>query len=59
MGYSLNQKGLFSGVVRDPRDRRIKLNTGMPLVFSTNLSNEKYQQGHWSPLKPKKKYSES
>jgi len=28
MGYSLNQKGLFGGVVRDPRDRRVKLNTG-------------------------------
>lgn len=28
MGYSLNQKGLFAGVIRDPRDRRIKLNNG-------------------------------
>lgn len=28
MGYSLNQRGLFGGVVRDPRDRRKKLNTG-------------------------------
>ena len=28
MGYSLNQKGLFGGVVRDPRDRRVKLNIG-------------------------------
>jgi hypothetical protein len=29
MGYSLNQRGLFDGVVRDPRDRKVKLNPGM------------------------------
>ena len=28
MGYSLNQKGLYEGVVRDPRNRRVKLNHG-------------------------------
>jgi hypothetical protein len=28
MGYSLNQRGLFQGVVRDPHDRRIKTNAG-------------------------------
>lgn len=28
MGYSLNQRGLFRGVVRDPRDRRVKTNQG-------------------------------
>lgn len=28
LGYSLNQRGLFGSVVRDPRDRRIKMNAG-------------------------------
>lgn len=28
MGYSLNQRGLFGNVIRDPRDRRVKLNDG-------------------------------
>ena len=28
MGFSLNQRGLFQGVVRDPQDRRIKTNAG-------------------------------
>lgn len=28
MGYSLNQRGLFDQVVRDPRDRKVKLNPG-------------------------------
>lgn len=27
-GYSLNQRGLLGNVVRDPRDRRVKLNNG-------------------------------
>ena len=31
MGYSLNQRGLFSNVVRDPRDRQKKLNQGAAL----------------------------
>jgi DNA polymerase lambda len=29
IGYSLNQRGLYAGVVRDPRDRRVKLNDGV------------------------------
>ena len=28
LGYSLNQKGLFGNVVRNPRDRRVKLEAG-------------------------------
>lgn len=32
MGYSLNQKGLFANVVRDPHDRRIKLNKGKSMT---------------------------
>ena len=32
LGYSLNQVGLFGGVVRDPRDRRVKLNEGSDVV---------------------------
>lgn len=36
MGYSLNQRGLYSGVVRDPQDRRIKTNKGYsyPVLFN-------------------------
>jgi len=34
MGYSLNQRGLFQGVVRDPHDRRIKTNTGGCFLIS-------------------------
>ncbi|KAF4588723.1 hypothetical protein EYR40_010277 [Pleurotus pulmonarius] len=38
MGYSLNQRGLYSGVVRDPHDRRIKTNKGYSyLVLSGYL----------------------
>jgi DNA polymerase lambda len=33
LGYSLNQKGLFAGVVRDPRNRMVKLNTGWFFVY--------------------------
>ncbi|PPQ85750.1 hypothetical protein CVT25_003068 [Psilocybe cyanescens] len=35
MGYSLNQKGLFANVVRDPHDRRIKLNNGQIVASET------------------------
>jgi len=35
MGYSLNQRGLFQGVVRDPHDRRIKTNTGNIIASET------------------------
>lgn len=33
MGYSLNQKGLFAGVVRNPSDRRQKLSDGALFQF--------------------------
>ncbi|KAF9472631.1 hypothetical protein BDN70DRAFT_915818 [Pholiota conissans] len=35
MGYSLNQKGLSKGVVRDPHDRRVKLNPGVIIASET------------------------
>jgi len=35
MGYSLNQRGLYGGVVRDPRDRKKKLNTGTIVASET------------------------
>ncbi|KAF8181108.1 DNA polymerase lambda [Pholiota molesta] len=35
LGYSLNQKGLFGSVVRDPRDRRIKMNDGVLVASET------------------------
>jgi len=35
MGYSLNQRGLYSGVVRDPKDRRVKTNTGSLIASET------------------------
>ncbi len=35
MGYSLNQRGLFGNVVRNPRDRRVKYNNGMCPMFNT------------------------
>ncbi|KAH6912109.1 hypothetical protein BKA70DRAFT_825893 [Coprinopsis sp. MPI-PUGE-AT-0042] len=35
MGYSLNQRGLFADVVRDPRDRRVKLHDGRMLASET------------------------
>lgn len=28
LGYSLNQRGLFGSVVRNPSDRRVKTNPG-------------------------------
>ncbi|KAJ6625958.1 hypothetical protein B0H10DRAFT_1781966 [Mycena sp. CBHHK59/15] len=37
LGYSLNQKGLFAGVVRDPRNRTIKLNTGNLVASETEV----------------------
>lgn len=40
MGYSLNQRGLFGGVIRDPKDRRIKLNKGE--VFLDEYYSRKY-----------------
>lgn len=35
LGYSLNQKGLFGNIVRDPRDRRVKMNAGEPNTLGT------------------------
>ncbi|KAI0633115.1 hypothetical protein C8Q77DRAFT_1059005 [Trametes polyzona] len=35
MGYSLNQRGLYEHVVRDPRDRRQKLNQGKLVASET------------------------
>ncbi|KIM37902.1 hypothetical protein M413DRAFT_252511 [Hebeloma cylindrosporum] len=35
LGYSLNQKGLFGNIVRDPRDRRIKMNAGVLVASET------------------------
>ncbi|PFH50099.1 hypothetical protein AMATHDRAFT_145957 [Amanita thiersii Skay4041] len=35
MGYSLNQRGLFAGVVRDPHDRRVKTNPGTLIAAET------------------------
>ncbi|KXN90759.1 DNA polymerase lambda [Leucoagaricus sp. SymC.cos] len=35
MGYSLNQRGLFSGIVRDLKDSRIKTNEGTLVASET------------------------
>ncbi|KAH7911258.1 hypothetical protein BJ138DRAFT_1006996 [Hygrophoropsis aurantiaca] len=35
LGYSLNQRGLYGGVVRDPRDRRVKVNEGNIVASET------------------------
>ncbi|EGO20224.1 hypothetical protein SERLADRAFT_452929 [Serpula lacrymans var. lacrymans S7.9] len=35
LGYSLNQRGLYHGVVRDPRDRRIKVCEGTIIASET------------------------
>ncbi|KAJ3717229.1 DNA polymerase lambda [Lentinula guzmanii] len=37
MGYSLNQRGLYAGVVRDPRNRTVKLNTGNLIASETEV----------------------
>ena len=34
MGYSLNQRGLYEGVVRDVQNRTIKTNTGEMIYFN-------------------------
>ncbi|KAJ6578743.1 DNA polymerase lambda [Mycena vulgaris] len=51
LGYSLNQKGLFAGVVRDPRNRTIKLNTGNLVASETEeeifkILSVPFQQPH-------------
>jgi DNA polymerase lambda len=35
MGYSLNQRGLWSGVTRDPRNRMVKLDRGSIIASET------------------------
>ncbi|KAF7971931.1 hypothetical protein HWV62_19457 [Athelia sp. TMB] len=35
MGYSLNQRGLLEGVVRDPQDPRNKINDGNLVASET------------------------
>jgi len=35
LGYSLNQIGLFAGVIRDPRNPTVKLNTGNIVASET------------------------
>ncbi|KAG6826943.1 hypothetical protein H0H92_013820 [Tricholoma furcatifolium] len=51
LGYSLNQRGLFEGVVRDPRDRRVKLNRGNLIASETEeeifrILNVPWQEPH-------------
>lgn len=49
LGYSLNQKGLFAGVVRDPRNRTVKTNTDIGScsihlsVFFSNVDRREYR----------------
>ncbi|KAI6113449.1 hypothetical protein EDD16DRAFT_1484052 [Pisolithus croceorrhizus] len=35
MGYSLNQRGLYAGVVREPQNRRVKLSDGSIIASET------------------------
>lgn len=42
MGYSLNQRGLFAGVIRNPSDRRQKLDGGRAIPFACDLLALKY-----------------
>jgi DNA polymerase lambda len=37
MGYSLNQRGLYAGIVRDPHDRRVKLTEGQSASWREHL----------------------
>lgn len=37
MGYSLNQKGLYADVIRNPSNRREKLHTGRIIASETEL----------------------
>ena len=43
LGYSLNQKGLFGNIVRDPRDRRVKMNAGEPTLSGTSVFLSNYK----------------
>ncbi|KAJ6449316.1 ABC transporter type 1, transmembrane domain-containing protein [Mycena vitilis] len=40
LGYSLNQKGLFAGVVRDPRNRTVKTNTDIGNIVASETEEE-------------------
>jgi len=51
LGYSLNQRGLFGDVVRDPHDRRIKMNAGKLVASETeeeifNILGVPWQEPH-------------
>ncbi|KAJ7827859.1 DNA polymerase lambda [Mycena olivaceomarginata] len=51
LGYSLNQKGLHAGVVRDPRNRLVKFNTGNIVASETeeeifHMLGVPFQQPH-------------
>ncbi|XP_006455903.1 hypothetical protein AGABI2DRAFT_227537 [Agaricus bisporus var. bisporus H97] len=51
LGYSLNQRGLFNGVVRDVKDRRVKLNQGTLVASETEeeifrILNVPWQEPH-------------
>ncbi|KIK17680.1 hypothetical protein PISMIDRAFT_110885, partial [Pisolithus microcarpus 441] len=35
MGFSLNQRGLYAGVVREPQNRRVKLSSGSIIASET------------------------
>lgn len=58
MGFSLNQRGLFGGVVRDPNDRRKKLDEGKyPRILSAVIYVVwLFFQGWSSPQRLKKTY---
>ncbi|GLB44450.1 putative DNA polymerase beta palm [Lyophyllum shimeji] len=47
LGYSLNQRGLFAGVVRDPNDRRVKLNSGTLIASETEAEIFKILEVPW------------
>ena len=44
MGYSLNQRGLYHNVIRNPRNRQEKFDNGriLPLVSDEKGSNSRY-----------------
>lgn len=63
-GYSLNQRGLYAGVVRDPRDRQKKVCEGGYLeTISTETAFDgvanRFFQDILSHRKPRKRFSES
>ncbi|KAJ3526260.1 hypothetical protein NMY22_g10238 [Coprinellus aureogranulatus] len=47
MGYSLNQRGLYAGIVRDPHDRRIKLTEGHIVASETEEEIFKILEVPW------------